>query len=163
MSKKRGRLIVVCCALFLIAGFLVLIMWLGRSKMADSLYNESSVLGDVDIDLKIDSSYDQIIYVLYNRSSQEITYTPVCVIEYYDGSGWREVLTRTGRRASEGSIEAIEYSLSAADNSAGPRYSLGVKHLNDLSHMPDGQYRLVIPVSNDEKTVMASNPFYWGE
>lgn len=151
---------VALCSIVIVAALLSLFLWLSRTQMETSLYNEATVLENVDFDIKIDTGYNQIIYVLHNRSSQDITYPPIYAIEYYDGHNWQEVLSRTGLRASEGAMVDIAHLL-PSETSNGSGYNFGVKHLDDLSHMPDGQYRLVIPVSDDSSTVIASDPFEW--
>ena len=87
---------VALCSIVIVAALLSLFLWLSRTQMETSLYNEATVLENVDFDIKIDTGYNQIIYVLHNRSSQDITYPPICAIEYYDGHNWQEVLSRTG-------------------------------------------------------------------
>lgn len=65
-------------------------------------------------------------------------------------------------RASAGAITAVAYLLPTKASNGESGYNFGVKYLDALSHMPDGQYRHVIPVSsNDNSTVMAIDPFEW--
>lgn len=156
--KKYHIKWVALCSIIIISIF-ILFTWLGTSQQKISLYNNTTEVKGVNVDLKIDTGYNQIIYVIYNTLPQDIKYSTICAIEYFDGFNWNEVLTKTGKRASESTQLAVEYILPAATADSGWGYNFGVKHLDGLSHMPNGQYRLVILTSSDQ--VIISDPFEW--
>lgn len=130
-----------------------LLMWENRTVMKPSLYEE---IGETDaVAIQIEVMEDQILYVLYNQTEEAIIFEPRdCCIEKFDGQDWYEVVTRTGKRATERNgarTEVMHTLLPKGDENC---FKLGALQINRLSHLSSGKYRVVIPVLNERNEVI---------
>jgi hypothetical protein len=139
-----------CILIVILFGLLI---WENRTVTKPSLYDETEETEAVAI--RIEVMEDQILYVLYNQTEEEIFFEPRdCCIERFDGHGWNEVVTRTGKRATERSGARTDVLNTLLPNGDENCFRLGTIKFNELSHLSSGEYRVVIPVLNERGQVI---------
>ena len=110
--KSRKRTIGMAVGIAVVAALLCALFWqVNRFKVKPSLYADAAVRQGVTVQVETNWAKDEILYLLENRTAEQIEYAGYEVLEYYDGQVWQEVLYRMGGRACEQTRDARRGSL----------------------------------------------------
>lgn len=159
--KSRKRTIGMAVGIAVVAVLLCALFWqVNRFKVKPSLYTDAAVRQGVTVQVETNWAKDEILYLLENRTAEQIEYAGYEALEYYDGQAWQEVLYRMGGRACEQTRDATAWLLAPAGEAYSNR--IGSVDLADRPGRPDGTYRLVFPGVREDDPVICSEPFSWG-
>ena len=113
--KSRKRTIGMAVGIAVVAVLLCALFWqVNRFKVKPSLYTDAAVRQGVTVQVETNWAKDEILYLLENRTAEQIEYAGYEVLEYYDGQAWQEVLYRMGGRACEQTRDATAWLLAPA-------------------------------------------------
>ena len=138
-------------ALFIGVILVLVAFWCFQPSYKESEYRNCVTANFVEVDA-FDAGQNVVQYQIMNLSSDQIDYAGYVCLEMKTEQGWKEVLSKDGKRQSEIPRTADGHFLPIDEPINGEI------ELDTFRKIKDGTYRLVIPLL-DEKYVAVSNEF----